>query len=141
MKRKYWTLSIQLRFIEVFETTANISAACRVIGFSRTAVYRRRKRDQEFADAWAEAEQVAADALEAELWRRGVEGIDRPIMHQGKQVGTVKEYSDLALIALIKARRPEQFNEHLEATKSGSGLAKIDHVISLRRRNDSDPCT
>ena len=31
----------------------------------------------------------------------------QPVMYQGQQVGTVKEYSDRLLIQLLKARRPE----------------------------------
>jgi hypothetical protein len=136
MKRKYWSQSIQRQFFEAFETSGNVSAACRAIGFSRTAVYQRRKREQAFAIAWDEAEQVAADAIEAEMWRRGVDGIGRPIHYQGNVVGTIKEYSDQLLIQLAKARRPEKFNERLQVESMGSGNLVVEHVISLKRQEE-----
>ena len=114
--------------------SANVTASCRAIGFSRTAIYRRRKNDPAFAEAWDWAIQEAADALEEEMYRRGVVGIDKPVMYQGQQVGTVKDYSDSLLIQLLKARRPEKFNERLQARGSAGDLL-VEHKITLKRRD------
>ena len=37
-----------------------------------------------FAKEWEEAEEIAADRLEAEAWRRGVEGVPEPLVSAGK---------------------------------------------------------
>ena len=57
------------------------------------------------ASAWADALEEAADALLAEAWRRATEGVEEPIMHQGQVVTTVRKYSDLLLIFLLKSAR------------------------------------
>ena len=72
-----------------------------------------RKNDPAFAIAWEEAEEMAADALEAEARRRAVEGTQEPLVSAGRIVRdddgrpiAVRRYSDNLLLALIKARRP-----------------------------------
>jgi len=49
------------------------------------------------------------------------------------RVGTVKDYSDKLLIQLLKARRPEKFNERLQV-KGSAGSLLVDHKITLKRR-------
>jgi hypothetical protein len=63
-------------------------------------------------------EDNAADALEAEAWRRAVAGVREPIVSGGKVVRdddgqpiAIRRYSDNLLFALLKARRPEKFRE------------------------------
>jgi len=127
------------QFLEVLEATGNVSDACRQVAIGRTAVYSHRKKDRSFALEWDEAEAIAMDALEAEAWRRGVDGVDRPIMHGGNQVGVVREYSDRMLEMLLRAHRPEKFNERLVASgrggNGGDGLMLVETKIILRKRN------
>ena len=89
------------------------TAAAAVAGTSRSRVYVLRKNDPAFAIAWEEAEEMAADALEAEARRRAVEGTQEPLVSAGRIVRdddgrpiAVRRYSDNLLLALIKARRP-----------------------------------
>jgi hypothetical protein len=49
--------------------------------------------------------------LEDEAVRRGREGHLRPVFHQGKEIGAIREYSDTLLIFMLKARRPAKFRE------------------------------
>jgi len=76
-------------------------------------VYELRKRDEGFAAGWEEAEERAADALEAEAWRRAVVGVQDPLVAGGKVVRdddgqplAIRRYSDTLMLALLKARRP-----------------------------------
>ena len=108
----------QKHFVEALAETGNVSAAVKVAGTSRTRAYELRKTDQAFAAAWDEAEQIAADKLEAETWRRAVEGIEEPLVSAGKLVRdddgqpiAIRRYSDQLLIALLRAHRPEKFRE------------------------------
>lgn len=140
-------------FLKTLAARGNVSEAARVAGMDRTTAYYHRKHNAEFGDAWDEAEEVAADALEAEMWRRGVEGVDRPVIYQGEVMVKrdaegqpvlddkgeqiplgVPEYSDQLLIQLAKARRPDKFNERLQVTGPGGGGLIVDHVITLKRR-------
>lgn len=105
-------------FLTVLRETCNVSAAARAAGIGRATAYEWRA-DAAFAMAWDEAEQEALDGLEGEAWRRGVEGIDRPVTHQGKITATYKEYSDRMLELLLKAHRPEKYRERVSTEVSG----------------------
>ncbi|MBX6773030.1 MAG: hypothetical protein IRY83_14975 [Chloroflexi bacterium] len=54
------------------------------------------------------------DALEAEAWRRAVDGVERPVYQNGQRVGAVREYSDTLLIFLLKGGRPQKYRERYE---------------------------
>lgn len=79
-------------------------------GISRTTMFEWRRDDPEFAAAWVEAMEEGTDRIEAEAFRRAVEGVSRPVFQCGEEVGRVQEYSDTLLTLLIKGRRPGQFN-------------------------------
>jgi hypothetical protein len=71
-----------------------------------------------FAAGWGEAEERAADALEAEAWRRAVVGVQEPLVSGGKVVRdddgqpiAIRRYSDALMITLLKARRPDRFKD------------------------------
>lgn len=108
------------KFLEVLAQSCNVSAACRAAGVGRTTVYQWRDAEPEFAAAWKAAEEEAADRLEAEAWRRGVEGVDRPIVYQGEITDTFKEYSDRMLEILLKGHRPDKYVDRIKAEHSGS---------------------
>jgi len=99
------------KFLTKLAETCNVSESARVAGIARRTVYEWREVDPAFAAAWAIAEEEAADKLEREAWRRGVEGTDKPVVYQGEITDTYKEYSDRMLEILLKAHRPEKFAE------------------------------
>jgi hypothetical protein len=86
MKRLRLTGKRSKHFLEVLAETGNVTLAARAVGFSRGGVYAHRQIDEAFAKAWEEAEEIAADRLEAEAWRRGVEGVAEPLVSAGKLV-------------------------------------------------------
>ena len=102
---------------EVFLTTlaraCNVTAACQAAGIGRQTAYTWREDDTAFAAAWTAAIDEAVDRLEAEAWRRGVEGVDKPVTFQGEITASFKEYSDRILEVLLKAHRPEKYIERL----------------------------
>jgi len=69
--------------------------------------YRERERDPEFARQWEEALLQARYAVEAELHRRAVEGVEEPVFYLGKEIGTITRYSDQLLLARIRKLDPE----------------------------------
>ena len=107
--RTKFTVRAREKFIQVLRAQANVSNACTAINVSRRGAYSRREADPAFAAAWDEAIEEAADALEAEAWRRAVSGVERPIVWKGEVTGTVREYSDRLLECLLRAHRPEKF--------------------------------
>ena len=61
-------------FLTALRETGNVSAAARRAGTSRSVCYARRRRDTAFAAVWEDALEEAADRLEMEAFRRGVDG-------------------------------------------------------------------
>jgi hypothetical protein len=129
MKKLKLTRDRQNRFLEALAETGVVSLAAAIAGTSRTRVYELRKKNAAFAKRWEDAEERAADALEAEAWRRAVAGVPEPLVSAGKMVRdddgqplAIRRYSDTLMIALLKARRPNQFKDR----------AVIEHDISDR---------
>ena len=76
-----------------------------------------READAEFALAFQDAMDEAADMLEAEAWRRALEGVAEPVVKAGKPVFdphtgeaiTVRRYSDALLMLLLRGSKPGKF--------------------------------
>jgi len=113
MRKLKLTPARQEQFLKALAETGSVATSAALAGTSRTRVYELRKADQEFAGAWEDAEEIAADRLEGEARRRAVEGVEEPLVSAGKLVRdengqpiTIRRYSDNLLLALIKAHRP-----------------------------------
>ncbi len=107
-------------FLARLAKSGNISAACRSARVARSRAYELRRTDEAFADAWDEALEEAADALEAEARRRAVEGTLKPMFYKGKRIHTkVLEYSDGLLMFLLKGARPNIYRENYQHVHSG----------------------
>lgn len=140
MKKLKLTRERRERFLAALADTGIVSAAVAIAGTSRTRVYELRKHDSGFSCAWDEAEEQAADALEAEAWRRAVNGAPEPIVSNGKVVRdddgrplAIRRYSDNLLLALLKARRPEKFKDRAVVEHDvADGLA--DRLEAARQR-------
>jgi hypothetical protein len=118
MKKLKLTRERQERFLKALADTGIVSVAVEIAGTSRTRLYELRKRNPDFAAAWEDAEERAADALEVEAWRRAVAGNPEPLVSAGKVVRdndgqpiAIRRYSDALMLALLKARRPDKFKD------------------------------
>jgi hypothetical protein len=118
MRRLKLTRERQERFLTALAETGNVSVAVEIAGTSRTRAYEMRNRNAAFAKAWDEAEEKAADALEAEAWRRAVVGVQEPLVSAGRVVRddggqplAIRRFSDPLLITLLKAHRPDRFKD------------------------------
>jgi hypothetical protein len=106
------------RFVEALAESGNVTLAVLAARVSRSGIYANRHVDNAFARAWEEAEQVAADRLEAEAWRRAVDGVSEPLVSAGKlvcdaegQPMVIQRYSDHLLALLLRAHKPEKFSD------------------------------
>jgi hypothetical protein len=101
-------------FLTTLAKMGNVSRACKAAHISRQTAYASRV-DTAFSAAWDDGLEEAADQLEAEAWRRAKDGVLKPIFQGGKQVGTVRDYSDGLLTFLLKGLRPHKFRERSTA--------------------------
>jgi hypothetical protein len=103
-------------FLSAFAQLGRRAAAAAAIGIdSRTHRYWM-QNDPVYADAFQRAEAVVADRIEDEIFRRGVEGVERGVWHNGVQVGTERHYSDTLLIFAAKGARPEKYRDRADTT-------------------------
>jgi hypothetical protein len=157
-------------FLAALASTGNVKLAAAAARVSRQTAYSHRDLGKAFAQAWDEAMQDAADVLEAEARRRAVEGTDEPVIYEGKLQGTwvdaqgrpvaentpgatlipltVKKYSDVLLIFLMKGANPKKYREthhHVHAGDIGfrtvaEGATEADSLLGeLRDRFGTDP--
>ena len=71
-------------FCAALAETCQVSRACAAVDISRWTAYQWRKNIPEFAEAWDEAMKAGLLALEDEAHRRGFEGVEEPLTHQGQ---------------------------------------------------------
>lgn len=110
MTQKKWTLQRQGVFLDSLRESANISAAARAAGMSRRSAYNHRLQDAQFREEWDQALEEALDDLEAELRRRAMVGVEKPVYYGGKTCGVIRNYSDTLGMFLLKCRRPNVFS-------------------------------
>ena len=85
-----------------------MSEGPKAAGVSR-AHYEWLEHNAAYKEAFETIKERAADAFEDEAVRRGVEGLERPVLHMGKQmkIGDTplfeRNYSDALLIVMLKA--------------------------------------
>ena len=116
-------------FLSAYAQLGNLSAAAKIAGTERRKHYVWLK-DKRYKAAFADAEEQATERMEQEGWRRAVVGTDKPIYHKGQKIDTLKEFSDVLLIFLLKARRPDKYRERYEYSGPG-GVAPFQVTIYL----------
>lgn len=123
-------------FISAYAQLGIVTSAAKAAGIERKTHYRWLEADAAYRKSVEDAEDQATDRMEQEAWRRAVAGVDKPIYHKGVKVDTIKEWSDLLLIFMLKARRPEKFRERIE--HAGPGGGPIQHSLDLSRLSDQE---
>ena len=107
-------------FLAALAEGLSVTAATGRANYVRSVVYVRRAKDQDFAAAWDAALEAGTDALEDEARRRAHDGVEEPVHYKGEVCGTIRRYSDLLLIFLLKARRPDKYRERTSVDHSGT---------------------
>ena len=85
------------KFLAARQLGASVSEAARWAGVPRATLYRWRRRDHDFAEAWDGSHDKVAQTLEFEAYRRAIKGNDR------------------LLVFLLKSYIPYTFNEKRQA--------------------------
>jgi len=111
--------------------------------------------DPEYEPQWKEALSVIADMAEEEAIRRGIHGVDEPVIRQvtrvdsggesvtsWETVGFIKRYSDRMLEMVLRALRPEKYRERVDVNaRVGLSLEEImqrGHEQSRRAVGEGD---
>ncbi|HEY7218992.1 MAG TPA: hypothetical protein VH985_11450 [Candidatus Binatia bacterium] len=100
------------RFIEILSQSCNVTLACKGAGVDRVTAYNHKRDLPDFAAAWEDAKEGAIEILEAEAWQRA------------------RKQSDLLMIFLLKAHKPEKYRERTEVDLTSSGKPLIEPLIA-----------
>jgi AcrR family transcriptional regulator len=95
------------KLLAALAKTGNISDACKRAGIVRTTFYRWRNEDEAYAAQLQEALETAIDDLELVARRRA------------------KKQSDVLLIFLLKAHRPDKYRERKDINLTGGVQLEI----------------
>ncbi len=80
-------------------------------GVAPSTPYVRKKHDKKFGEAWKEAADIGTEFLEQEAARRAYHGTIEPVFNKGVECGTVRKYSDILMMFLLKSRKPETYKD------------------------------
>lgn len=108
------------RFLNEFRHTANIAEAARRAGVHRSMPYQWAKRDLEFKRLMDEAENEAVDGIEKVAHNLATGAYTRMVVSAGKVLGEETIYSERMIELLLRARRPERYNQKQQIEHSGS---------------------
>ncbi len=121
-----WSTERVAIFFATLARTANVLASERAAGMGERSSYSRRARDPEFRAAWDEALREGYAQLEIAMLERATNGQRRPVIHGGKIVTEVTEYSDRLALTLLAA--------HRAAVKGSGAAAPAADREAIRRR-------
>lgn len=113
-RRRDW----RAKFIAALESEGTVLSAARVAGVNRSTVYRERQANEEFALAWADAEEAVTEGLERKAAELAMAGEVRLI-----------EF-------LLKARRPERYRENVKVEHAGEVSQRV--RLDLRKLDTED---
>jgi hypothetical protein len=68
LRRRDWTRA----FLQALANEGTVAAACTAAKIGRSTVYRRRREDEAFAEAWDDIDAAVVDVLEREAVRRAL---------------------------------------------------------------------
>lgn len=154
-------------FLASYARSANVTASCIVAGISRSTVHYWNEHDlDDFSKRYNIADKEADDAIEQEIHRRGIEGVDEPVIYKGEMQGvwiddagrpaaahvpgahltplTVKRYSDVLLIVRAKARMPSKYRDRVEHTGADGGPIQVEDArrklydLIMAQRGDAE---
>lgn len=129
------TKARQATFLEAFALYGNIVRACLETDIPRRTVYNWKSvdekgdpKDSEFMVFYEIARQEAVAVLEAEAWRRAIDGESTPTTVAGERVDVEKK-SDTLLIFLIRAHGgPKYRNQHSVDVQAEVALTSQVHL-------------
>jgi|SRR5262245_4716617 len=107
-------------FLDAFAQAGTCIGAAKLSGVDDRLHYAWLAKSEQYRKDFEIAKDRAAQVLEAEARRRACDGYDDPIYFQGVQVGHVRRYSDLLMIFLLKAAKPDIFRDYHSVNVKGS---------------------
>lgn len=116
--KKQATRKWEAKFLEAFRRHKSITHACRAAHLDPSTVYKWRKESESFADKWDEIYNEITDLIETSAVNRAADGWEEPVFYQGAICGTVRKYSDVLQIFMLKKRKAEVYGDKPEKARN-----------------------
>ena len=87
-----------------------------------------------YSEVFEDAQEYAVETLEEEARRRAMFGVEQPVFYKGEVCGSVREYSDVLLIFLLKGLRPEVYRENRHITGNMNVNVTEQALLEARQR-------
>lgn len=124
-------------FLEYLSESGIVTDSAARAGLNRAQIKRRIKTDHEFRALYEEAMELGIDAIEDEATRRATIGTLEPVFHKGRRVATIRKKSDLLMIFMLKARRPQTFKDNYSPPEQEHDATDYTAREQIARRIDS----
>jgi len=124
-------------FLHHLGRTGSVTFAAAHAGVERRTLYRLRARDEAFAGHWDEALQLGIDRLQDDAMRRALDGTERPVFRNGKQVGSVVQYDNRLLQFLLRAHRPEIYADRGKAAAASLPFDLVKRMAEAEKRAEA----
>ena len=123
---------LKAEFVAALRNIGVMRYACDQVKVGKSTVARWRAADPAFEAAVLEALDDAVEVMEREAFRRAVVGTEKPITVAGQRE-VIRDFSDVLLIFLLKANRPEKYRERYEYQHSGpaGGPIQVQEMMRL----------
>lgn len=129
-QRRCW--ANQERFLAALATVPGPYAAIRTTGISVGEYEEWRSRDKfGFLKRFAIAEAQYLESLQAEVVRRGRDGVLEQVYWRGQVVGDVRKYSDNLLMFEVKKRDPEYRDNYQIVLPDSTPLRMLEMMRSI----------
>jgi hypothetical protein len=117
-------------FLASLRSLRYMALAARDCGVTLARVRRWCEEYPEFADQVDMHQQLLAEGISSEIYRRGVEGIEEDVYYQGIVVGSRRVFSDALLLAEARRRDPAYRST---AVVESTGEVKIYQSVDTER--------
>jgi hypothetical protein len=144
------TAANRRRFLKAYAKCGAIAEAARLAKVDRGCHYDW-MQDPDYRREFEAAHETACDMLESECRRRAVEGVEEPVIYQGelqykldkngKRTNiplSIRRKSDVLLIFLLKAARPEKYRDNWKGEIKHEGSMTIHSDPYLSKLSDEE---
>jgi hypothetical protein len=114
-------------------TAGNVSKAAQAAKISRSVAYIHKAKDADFSQAWDNINEAVADAMEQEMYRRAVKGVQEPVFYKGDMIAKIRKFSDRLLEFGLKGKRPEVYRERFDVNQNVTGSLDLNIQATINQ--------
>lgn len=120
-----WSRERKVRFLDHLSVKGNVRNACAIVGMSREAAYRLRRRDPLFARGWSAALALARANGTEVLACRAIDGIEEDIWYRGELVGKRVRHDARLLLAHLG-----RLDRLVDEKQTGKDMGRFDELLA-----------